>query len=62
MKLVKLRCVECEQEFRLNEEVELAEIVICPVCNTEYEVVGVESGSVNIRLLKSDSKNFGEQM
>jgi len=62
VKLVKLRCVECEQEFRLNEEVELAEIVICPVCNTEYEVVGVESGSVNIRLLKSDSKNFGEQM
>jgi len=35
-------CVECGGEVALPDDAEIGEIVDCPICGTELEVVGVD--------------------
>jgi alpha-aminoadipate carrier protein LysW len=35
-------CVECGAELDLHEDLEVGEIVDCPTCGTELEVIDVD--------------------
>lgn len=35
-------CLECEARLELDDDVELAEIVVCPDCGMELEVVSLD--------------------
>ena len=37
-----MECLECAAELDLAPDVELGEIVVCPDCGVELEVIGLE--------------------
>lgn len=42
-KMTKITCTECENEFDFNaSEVEVGDIIECPICGANLEVVSIE--------------------
>ena len=39
-------CLECEATLELGDDLELAEIVVCPDCGMELEVVSLDPVSL----------------
>jgi alpha-aminoadipate carrier protein LysW len=40
--MVKVYCIDCEQPITLERQPREGEIIVCPSCGTELEVIGVE--------------------
>ncbi|MCP4535905.1 MAG: lysine biosynthesis protein LysW [Chloroflexi bacterium] len=51
-------CLECAAELRLASDVEEAEIVVCPDCGVELEVMGVDP--VTLDLAPEVEEDWGE--
>lgn len=51
-------CVECGAEVDLADDVEVGEIVDCPTCGSELEVV--ETGPVVLELAPELEEDWGE--
>jgi len=51
-------CLECEAELGLEEDVEEGEIVVCPDCGAEMEVMSI--GPVELALAPEVEEDWGE--
>jgi len=51
-------CLECEAELALEEDVEEGEIVVCPDCGAEMEVMSV--GPIELALAPEVEEDWGE--
>ena len=52
------KCLECEAELELGNDVEEGEIVVCPDCGVEMEVVGLNP--VTLELAPEVEEDWGE--
>jgi alpha-aminoadipate carrier protein LysW len=51
-------CIECAAGLDLAPDVEIGEIVVCPDCGVELEVMGV--GPVTVELAPEVEEDWGE--
>lgn len=51
-------CPECEGELKLAPDVEEGEIVVCPDCGVELEVMGVDP--ITLELAPEVEEDWGE--
>ena len=52
------KCLECAAELELADDVEEGEIVVCPDCGVELEVIGVDP--VELDLAPEVEEDWGE--
>ena len=51
-------CIECEGNIDIPEDTEEGEIIECPECGTELEVVGIDP--VELALAPEEEEDWGE--
>ncbi len=51
-------CPECEAEVALSDNVEVSEIVVCPDCGVDLEVVAMEPPT--LALAPMEEEDWGE--
>lgn len=49
----KFTCVECKNEVTV-EDVEIGEIVECPYCGIEFEILGKEGDEYTLQMLEEE--------
>jgi alpha-aminoadipate carrier protein LysW len=54
------RCPDCDSELTLSGEVVQGEILSCPGCGLELEIVEVNGDSVELRELVIEGEDWGE--
>jgi len=54
----KVTCVECGAEIELEENVEVGEIIVCPDCGVDLEVVSLDPAVVE--LAPMEQEDWGE--
>jgi len=55
---MKAECLECGATIELPDDVELAEIVVCPDCGVELEVVSLDP--LSLELAPEVEEDWGE--
>lgn len=51
----KIECPECKNEILLNKEYKVEDVIECPFCGIELEVVGIEDdGSLKIEVIEEE--------
>jgi alpha-aminoadipate carrier protein LysW len=53
-----VECIECGAELVLDADVELGEIVVCPDCGAELEVIGLDP--ISLDLAPEVEEDWGE--
>ncbi|MFN2242165.1 MAG: lysine biosynthesis protein LysW [Anaerolineae bacterium] len=53
-----MECLECGAELELTADVEEGEIVICPDCGVELEVISIEP--ITLELAPEVEEDWGE--
>ena len=53
-------CVVCECDLDLPPDVEVGEILVCPDCGAELEVMGLGPGFVEVELAPEVEEDWGE--
>jgi alpha-aminoadipate carrier protein LysW len=53
-----MKCIECAAELDLAPDLEVGEIVVCPDCGVELEVMGLEP--VELELAPEVEEDWGE--
>ncbi|MHA1606214.1 MAG: lysine biosynthesis protein LysW [Candidatus Freyarchaeota archaeon] len=56
---MKVTCPECYYEFEVDDDIIVGEIVECPDCGAELEVVSVNDGEVVLQAV-SVEEDWGE--
>jgi alpha-aminoadipate carrier protein LysW len=56
----KVLCKECGADIGVPEDAIKGEIVTCPDCGTDYEVVKMDENKVSIKLAESIGEDWGE--
>lgn len=51
-------CLECDAEITLEEGTEVNEIIVCPDCGVELEVVALEPAQ--LQLAPMEEEDWGE--
>ncbi len=51
-------CPECAAEIELAENTEVGEIIVCPDCGVDLEVIGLEPAA--IQLAPMEQEDWGE--
>jgi lysine biosynthesis protein LysW len=57
-KVMILKCVDCGNTFRI-EAVADDEIVTCPICKADYEVI-IKDGKAHLKEFVYEGEDFGE--
>jgi alpha-aminoadipate carrier protein LysW len=57
--MVKSKCSECGADLDLKDPV-VREIVECPDCGSELEVVSVEKDKVELKVAEIEGEDWGE--
>jgi len=57
---MKVKCLECNCEFDVPDDVIVGEIVTCPDCGLELEVTKIEAGLIEIKSAKVEGEDWGE--
>lgn len=57
---MKVKCKECGSSFEIPNDVIKGEIVTCPHCGIDYEVVEVNHGSVQLKIAENIKEDWGE--
>ncbi|MEM1524746.1 MAG: alpha-aminoadipate/glutamate carrier protein LysW/ArgW [Nitrososphaerales archaeon] len=57
---MKAKCLECEGEITIPDDVVEGEIVSCPDCGADFEVVEVSSGKVELKAAEMVGEDWGE--
>ncbi len=57
---MKLNCPECDAEIEIFDDVISGEIVSCPDCGMDYEVVIEENGSMKLLPAEVEGEDWGE--
>jgi alpha-aminoadipate carrier protein LysW len=53
-----VECPECAAEISLAENTEIGEIIVCPECGVDLEVIGLEPAEV--ALAPMEQEDWGE--
>ncbi len=56
----KVKCVECGVEFDVPDDVIVGEVISCPDCGLELEVVEIEGDVVKAKVLQVSGEDWGE--
>lgn len=56
--MVEVICPECEAQFELEEGTEVHEIVVCPECGVDLEVVSLDPPE--LELAPMEEEDWGE--
>jgi alpha-aminoadipate carrier protein LysW len=51
-------CLECEAEITLEEDAEVNEIIVCPDCGVDLEIVSLDPAQ--IELAPMEEEDWGE--
>jgi alpha-aminoadipate carrier protein LysW len=51
-------CPECETQIALEPDAELGEIIVCPDCGVDLEVIGLDPAAVD--LAPMEEEDWGE--
>ena len=51
-------CLECEAEITLDKDIEVNEIIVCPDCGVDLEVVSLDPAQ--IELAPMEEEDWGE--
>jgi alpha-aminoadipate carrier protein LysW len=51
-------CLECDAEITLDEGVEVSEIIVCPDCGVDLEVVSLDPAQID--LAPMEEEDWGE--
>lgn len=57
---MKVKCPECGAEFDAPDDVIVGEIVSCPDCGLELEVSSIQSGKVDVKMVRISGEDWGE--
>lgn len=57
---MEAECPECGAKFTLPKDVVQGEIVTCPECGVDLEVVKVEGGKVELKIAEAVGEDWGE--
>lgn len=55
---MRVECLECGAPIELADDVELGEIVVCPDCGVEWEVVSLDP--ISLELAPEEEEDWGE--
>ena len=55
---MKVSCPECDASFNINSDVEEGEIIECPECGVELEVISIDP--VQLDLAPQEEEDWGE--
>ena len=57
---MKSRCIECDGDISVPNDVVVGEIVTCPDCGQNFEVSEINSSNVVLKLAESTGEDWGE--
>ncbi len=57
---MKTNCPECDGEIKVYDDAISGEIVTCPDCGMDFEVILEENGSVILREAEVEGEDWGE--
>ena len=60
LETMKVSCCECYFEFEIEDDVMLGEIIECPDCGIELEVIEVKNSGVVLQKAEAEEEDWGE--
>jgi alpha-aminoadipate carrier protein LysW len=57
---MKATCAECYFEFEVDNEVMMGEIIECPDCGVELEVIELKDNEVVVQKAEMEEEDWGE--
>ncbi|MFP3133102.1 MAG: alpha-aminoadipate/glutamate carrier protein LysW/ArgW [Nitrososphaeria archaeon] len=57
---LKAKCKECGADIEIPDDALPGEIVSCPDCGLEYEIVSIQAGKVELKLAEEIGEDWGE--
>ena len=57
---MKVNCVECDKELSVPDDAVKGEIVTCPDCGSDFEVVSVNNKKVELKAAEKVGEDWGE--
>jgi len=55
-----MKCIECDTEIELTQASEVGEIITCPTCGTEYELIINKDGILDSKEFVFEGEDWGE--
>lgn len=53
-------CKECGGDIKVPDDVVVGEIITCPDCGTDFEVIKVEKDNISIKTAETVGEDWGE--
>jgi alpha-aminoadipate/glutamate carrier protein LysW len=57
---MKVECKDCGAEISVGQDVMVGEIITCPDCGADFEIVVKEGASVEIKPAESVGEDWGQ--
>jgi len=57
---MRTRCLECEAQFDVSNDVVVGELVACPDCGLSLEILRIGNGEVEVRAADVEGEDWGE--
>ncbi len=57
---MKVKCPECDCEFDAPKDVVKGEVLTCPDCGLELEVVNIDTDPVEVKKMQIAGEDWGE--
>jgi len=60
MKVIFIKCPNCDADIKIPPDVIKGEILSCPDCGLEVEVTEMKGGKVEVRVAEIEGEDWGE--
>ncbi|MFY3741368.1 MAG: alpha-aminoadipate carrier protein LysW [Candidatus Nitrosomirales archaeon] len=57
---MKVNCKECDKELNVPDDAVKGEIVTCPDCGSDFEIVSVSNKKVELKTAEKVGEDWGE--
>ena len=57
---MEAKCLECDANVHVEDDVVVGEIITCPDCGADYEVEALNDGTVTIKIAETVKEDWGE--
>ena len=58
--MVKTTCNECDKELNISDDSVKGEIVTCPDCGSDFEIVSIADNKVELKPAEKVGEDWGE--
>ncbi|MFQ5940316.1 MAG: alpha-aminoadipate/glutamate carrier protein LysW/ArgW [Nitrososphaerales archaeon] len=58
--MAKTKCIECDKELNVSDDSVKGEIVTCPDCGSDFEIVSSENDRVELKPAEKVGEDWGE--